>query len=151
MIKEWLATRPQFIEHRGMPVNDTRLFPFDNHVASLMFANGLKRAGLVERDSSTNRYRVHIHVLRKFFRTRLGAVMNSDFTEALIGHEDHLKEVYARYSIEDIAKEYKKSEHALAVFPNDTTVKTLTEDVTMLKGIVAKFFQIGENAQKIMK
>jgi integrase len=59
----------------------------------------------------------HPHTLRKFFRTRLGAVsIPIDVVEALMGHEGYLTEVYRRYSIEDLRKFCLKGESALLVF-----------------------------------
>jgi integrase len=123
VMQEWLEKRQEFMEHRGIPATDTRLFPFQVCVVATLLYTGLKRANLLEKDPHTNRYRVHLHVFRKFFRTRLGSVMLSDFVEALMGHEEYLAEVYSRHSIEEIAEKYKEAEHALAIF-SDTALET---------------------------
>ena len=80
----------------------------------------LHKSGLNGKDKSTGREKIHPHVLRKFFRTRLGAAgIQIDVVEVLMGHEGYLTEVYRRYTQEDLAKFYKQGEHVLQVFGID--------------------------------
>jgi hypothetical protein len=82
-----------------------------------------------DRDKSTNFRKMHPHVLRKFFRTRLGSVIPVDVVEALMGHEGYLTEVYRRYTLEDLAKFYLKGESALLVFTEAEEVSRLRVEV----------------------
>jgi hypothetical protein len=97
-------------------VKDERVFPFDFPTAYDIWKNALTKSGMSKKDTSTNRMTVHPHVLRKFFRTKLGAVIPVDIVESLMGHEGYLTEVYRRYSFEDLGKFYQDGEHALVIF-----------------------------------
>jgi hypothetical protein len=46
------------------------------------------------------------HCLKKFYRTRLGSVINADIAEALMEHEEGLTYVYRKYTIEELASLY---------------------------------------------
>ena len=134
-IHEWLKVRSQYIEtavsKSPFPKDseDNRLFPYHISNAYMQWRNALQKARMAERDQSTNFRRVHPHVLRKFFRTRLGAVIPVDVVEALMGHERYLTEVYRRYSVEQLAEFYLKGEHALLVFTEAQELGKLREEI----------------------
>jgi len=135
-IQEWLKVREGYLEAAikkshlfEKKSEDSRLFPFENVTAYAVWRNALKKAKMDERDQSTNFRKIHPHVLRKFFRTRLGAVIPVDIVEALMGHEGYLTEVYRRYSMEDLAKFYLQGESALLVFTEAGEVTRLRQEV----------------------
>jgi len=141
-IQEWLKNREKYIKsavrkshmfQKTTVEKEDRLFPFESQVAYVMWRNALDKARLNERDKSTNIRKLHPHVLRKFFRTRLGAVIPVDVTEALMGHEGYLTEVYRRYSMEDLAKFYLQGEPALLVFTEAEEVSKLRKEVEQSK------------------
>ena len=113
-IKEWLKNRQDYIRSaakRGRfprdPM-DERMLPFSQTNALIIWHNAIKKARLNERDCGTNRYKLHPHCLRKFFRTKLGVVIPVDVAEALMGHQGYLTQAYRRYGIEDLGKIYKE-------------------------------------------
>ena len=106
---------------------DERIFPFELSVAYSMWNNALDNLGLNGRDSSTNRRKLHPHVLRKFFRTRMGATLQQDIVEALMDHEAYLTEVYRRYTAKDLAKYYLESEEAVQIFSSGNVSKLKRE------------------------
>jgi integrase len=121
--EEWLKVRDQYIlsavgkSHFFEKLKiDDRVFPFEVTTAYRTWANALQKTGLTERDPTTKRRLAHPHVLRKFFRTKLGSVIQSDVVEALMGHEEGLTEVYRKYSEKDMLKMYGEGEHALLLF-----------------------------------
>jgi integrase len=135
-LQEWLKVRDKYLHgaagrsHRyHKDVEDDRLFPFESNTAYYVWKQALKKAGFGKRDASTNRRQLHPHVLRKFFRTRLGTVIPVDVTEALMGHEAYLTEVYRRYTVEDLAKFYMQGEAALLVFTEAEEVSKLRVEV----------------------
>jgi len=135
-IEEWLKIRNRYIEaasgksHRyGKPTEDQRLFPFEANTAYAIWKNALKKSGFLKKDTQTNRHTIHPHVLRKFFRTRLGSVLPVDVVEALMGHEGYLTEVYRRYSHEDLARFYLQGEPAITVFAEAEEVAKLRVEV----------------------
>lgn len=124
-IKAWLAVRGNYLEAASgrswrvkKSLDDARLLPFSECTAYMMWYGAVQKAGMLEHDPSTGHISLHPHVLRKFFRTRMGAVMQLDVVEALMGHEGYLTEAYRRYSAEDLAKLYQEHSHVLAVFSN---------------------------------
>jgi integrase len=134
-VEEWLRLKPSYIENANKkpfntkPTDDPRVFPFQQSTAYMIYINALNKAGLTEKDASTDRNTRHLHTLRKFFRTRLGAIVPVDIVEALMGHEGYLTEVYRRYSVYDMAEAYRKGEHALYIFSNGAEVTKLKVEV----------------------
>ena len=72
------------------------------------------------RDDETNRIQLHIHQLRKFFRSQLALKCPVDIVEALMGHSSYLSEAYRRYTVKQMAEHYQNTEHLLYVsMPQD--------------------------------
>ena len=135
-IMEWLKVRGSYLEAAvkkshmyNKSAEDPRLFPFRDNTAYAIWKNALKKAGFKKRDKYTNRHRIHPHVLRKFFRTKMATLIPVDVVEALMGHEGYLTEVYRRYSVEDLARFYKQGEPALLIFTEAQEVSKLRAEV----------------------
>jgi integrase len=136
-LTEWLKVRKEYLRvavaksHMyEKSIEDSRIFPFDPSTAYSIWKKALHKSGLNGRDKSTGREKLHPHVLRKFFRTRLGAAgIPVDVVEALMGHEGYLTEVYRRYTLEDLRKFYLKGESALLVFTEAQEVTKLRKEV----------------------
>jgi len=135
-LEEWLKVRSQYLKAATRKshlykksVEDPRLFPFESVTAYLIWKGAVKKAGLLEKDQHTNRYTLHPHVLRKFFRTRMATLIPVDVTEALMGHEGYLTDVYRRYSQEDLAKFYLKGESSLTLFSDAKEVTKLRVEI----------------------
>ena len=109
------------------------MFPFEGSTAHYIWNTAIKKAGFGKRDKSTNRHKVHPHVLRKYFRTKLGAVIPVDVVEALMGHEGYLTEVYRKYSPDELGEFYTQGEHTLTVFNDRNGIKTLKNEVNGIK------------------
>jgi DNA-binding transcriptional MerR regulator len=97
-------------------VDDRKVFPFSLVNAHHVWKLALEKTKNGEKDRSTGRRRFHPHVLRKFFRTKMAQLIPVDVTEALMGHEGYLTEVYRRYTEEDLAKFYKQGEQDVSIF-----------------------------------
>ncbi len=124
-LEEWLKIRDEVlnasVKRSRYPkkAEDKRIWAFEPNTAYFIWRNAIKKAGFDKRfqyNNSLERFTVHPHVLRKFFRTRLGAVIPVDVVEALMGHEGYLTEVYRRYSLEELANFYKQGEYTLLIF-----------------------------------
>jgi integrase len=163
-IQEWLKVRSQYIEaaagksHRyGKPTEDQRLFPFEANTAYAVWKNALRKAGFLKKDAQTNRHTVHPHVLRKFFRTRMGSVIPVDVVEALMGHEGYLTEVYRRYSHEDLARFYSLGEAAVSVLAETEELAKLRVEVeernrqlqALVNGLTAENLELKQRMQKL--
>lgn len=122
-LKEWLSQRDNYLKTKNgrtpeeyeTNMDDGRLFPFTLHNAYAVWRIALKKTDNDKRDKSTDRYTVHPHVLRKFFRTRMATLIPVDVVEALMGHEGYLTEVYRRYTQEDLKEFYKQGEQSVTV------------------------------------
>lgn len=134
-VEEWLKVRKEYLGSASArsryekKIDDSRLFPFTEGNARVMWNLALKKTGNGKRDQQTNIHESHVHVLRKFFRSRLATVINADIVEALLGHEEGLTSVYRRYETEDLAKFYKQGEHTLLVFTESGEVSKLKADM----------------------
>jgi len=156
-VLEWLKVRRDYLRaaaaksHRyGKSKEDERLFPFEGNTAYVAWNRALKKTGNHVRDKATNIHKTHPHTLRKFFRTKLGAVIPVDVVEALMGHEGYLTEVYRRYSMDDLAKFYKQGESALLIFTEAEEVGKLRAEVedrnrqlqTLVNGLTAENLEL---------
>lgn len=123
-VREWLKVRSSYLASaqnrnagfvaKGIgsakPIEDPRLFPFAAHGAQAMWRTILKNADLASVDESTGRHQYHIHQFRKFFRSQMALTCPVDMVEALMGHEGYLTQAYRRYTREQLAEYYQKSE-----------------------------------------
>ena len=130
-LREWLKVREAWLkqavaksqprphykkEFKGKSLDDKRIFPFESNTAYAIWHNALDKTKLNAMDETTKRRKIHPHVLRKFFRTRLGTIIPIDIVEALMGHEGYLTEVYRRYTPEMLGEKYKEGKAALDIF-----------------------------------
>lgn len=97
-------------------MDDNRLFPFSKGTVRDIWNRLLDNAELSDQDERTKIHKMHLHVLRKFFRTRMAVEIPIDVTEALLGHEGYLTEAYRRYSDEQLGELYLKGVHTINVF-----------------------------------
>ncbi|MEM1540945.1 MAG: site-specific integrase, partial [Candidatus Bathyarchaeia archaeon] len=135
-LQEWLKIRENELQtavkrsRYGKKAEDKRIWPFEANTAYYIWRNAIAKSGFAKRfqyNNSVERFTVHPHVLRKFFRTRMATVTPVDVVEALMGHEGYLTEVYRRYSLEDLAKFYKQGEHTLLVFVGEEVSRLRAE------------------------
>ena len=138
-INEWMKIRKDYLKSAveksryEKSLDDNRIFPFEISTAHFVWNNAIKKAGFGKRDKSTNRHQVHPHVLRKYFRTKLGTVIPVDVVEALMGHEGYLTEVYRKYRPDQLAEFYLQGENTLTVFNDRNGIKTLKNEVNGIK------------------
>jgi len=165
-LKEWMERRSDYLKYREMVSHnlkktgktEDRIFPMRIENVIGMFNQALIRSGryaldkdgekITIRDRSTGRTKVHLHGLRKYFRTALakaeaeGAI---DITEHLMGHIGYLGGVYTERQIpeEDIRAFYLENEHRLMIHPPALTerdresMKAMTNTNTQLQEKVA--------------
>jgi len=129
---DWLKQRDQYVKttkSKGKRLKsiDTDkpypVFPFSYANVNSMLAIATRRAGLLEHDNSTGRRTIHIHSMRKFFRSKFGVAGNPDVAEVLMGHEGYLTNEYRKPSTEELINGYEKGMHALSIFSNGAAMK----------------------------
>lgn len=163
-VEAWLRVRAPYIRsaagkshiYRKEVDGEDRLFPYAVTTAERVWRGAIRKAGLDSMDARTHRYQIHLHVLRKFFRTKVGAVIPQDVAEALIGHEWGLTEVYRRYSLEDLKGFYRKGEPAVTIFSDQVQMNQLREEIGkkndqysgLLSGVVSENLDLKTKLQK---
>lgn len=118
---EWLQYREKYLQLKlqknGYWIEgDDRIFPFNDTNSGTLMRNALEKAQLLKRDRETARATLHIHSLRKYFRTQLvkGGNGNAiDMVEKLMGHEGYLTNSYVKVDSEELREFYKQAEHHL--------------------------------------
>ena len=128
-VNEWLKVRQTYLmqsiektknrENGGggyKNIEDQRVWPMEPSNAYAIWRGACDKAGFTKRDKETNRYEIHPHVLRKFFRTRMGLAIPVDAVEALIGHSGYLTKAYRKFSDEELSKLYLQGESAVTIF-----------------------------------
>jgi len=158
-LQEWLKIRNSELETAikrsrfEKAKEDRRIWAFETTTAYYIWRSAIAKSGFANKFQYNNgleRYTVHPHVLRKFFRTRMATVIPVDVVESLMGHEGYLAEVYRRYSLEDLAKFYKQGEHTLLVFSDNEGVAKLRAEVeernrqlqTLINGLVSENMEL---------
>jgi integrase len=170
-LEQWLRVRESYIQSaanrgRGLGrtkhVEDPRLFPFSVSVAEQMWYTAIEKAGLNSRDPSTGRYRLRIHMLRKWFISQAKLAAPENIVEAWAGHSGYLDEAYRRYTRQQLAEYYRKAEPYLLIHvPSDVhelqtktqrdiqelrdQIADLTRKLTDANALALKF--MGENAE----
>jgi integrase len=140
VVSAWLHVRDQYLDaavkksRYAKELKTKRLFPFSSANARLMWYNALKKSGYDKKDASTNYYELHVHVLRKFFRSRLDEVIPKGVMARLMGHEGYLTREYLAITEDDLRKHYQHGELRLNVFGTDTeTISNLKDDINETK------------------
>jgi len=131
-------------------VEDKRIFPFSFSVASQMWNNALKKAGLENHNKGTNRRTLHIHMLRKVFNSQLKLVVPREVVEALTGHEEGLSDAYRRYTQEQIREWYLKGEPHLYVFVPQEIGKIQTQFNAELEELNKKISDMLYHNQRLL-
>jgi len=131
-IKDWLKVKKQrkkrttekIIEKHGgkRDFGGEKVWDLASSTVRAMWYNAIKKAGYTERDETTGRYLLHIHSLRKFFRSESG--LDEDILHTLMGHHEYLDRAYRRYSVDYLAQKYKEAIPNLSIY---TTTPTIPE------------------------
>jgi len=126
-----LAVRMMNIPGKTKSGNDNRVFPFTVNAARSAFLRLLRLTNLEMRDSETNRYVIHLHTFRKYFRSKMALVIPQDIVEVLMGHQSYLSSAYIRYTEEELAEYYLQGVSAVTVFGNNNSreLKQLEEEI----------------------
>lgn len=101
-------------------MDNTLVFPWSMNNEGALISDAIKHAGYTERDKRTGRYRVHFHILRKYFLTQAKRRAGAPFVEAWAGHAGYLTASYHKPSIDEDQAEYLKCEPDLTInIPDD--------------------------------
>jgi len=124
VLKQWRAYHPMYAEKADaytIPeefIRDTnRVFPLSYNGMRDRYGRVLEKCGLDEKDPTTGWLVLRLHVMRKYFRTRLpqgGASI--DAVEQMLGHDGYLGGAYVRLTSEEVEAAYRSAESALWIY-----------------------------------
>jgi len=147
-VREWLKVRESWLRAAaekshlyGKSLDDRRVFPFTSANARAMWRNALKKTGNGKVDPRTKRLLMRPHVLRKYFRSMVGAIAGMDTAETLMGHGAYLSEVYRKYPDPErfLGEAYMKTISDLQIFteehPDEVRIKQVEERSRLLETI----------------
>lgn len=126
-ILDWLKIKDKTSRRSGVGTyKSERVFPWKYGNAMFMWNISLEKAGLDLRDNTTKRRVLHLHSLRKFFRSNIG--LDLDVTHALMGHAEYLDDAYLRLEQEgEIAKAYGEAMSNVSIYNvEDQQLRTQT-------------------------
>jgi integrase len=152
-LKNWLAIKDNTRKSDGTSFKSPLMFPITIQTAITMFYSATRKAGLDQRDRITNRHLLHIHSLRKFFRSNIG--LDTDMVHALMGHSGYLDDAYVRLDSEEVAEAYKKnvdrvSIHAVEDLELRTEINQLKEENVDLKQRLNSFTLSNDQVQALL-
>jgi integrase len=147
-LEKWLTERESWLENdakRGMSLkykknaNDERIFPLTTTAIRVKWNKMLDKVNLGTRDRKTGIREIHVHCLRKYFRTHIVQSCSRDVAEILMGHKGYLTDSYFKLTNEELAKEYKKGENELTIFESMGTSQIQLEK---MRKIIKNFVEV---------
>lgn len=141
-VLEWLKERDQYLQSAIAKVggitakspDDDTIFCFTTTTANKIWNRLLDKSGFNERDKTTGYHRMHFHVLRKFFETRMSyAQVPEPVYQQLEGHEGYLSNSYKRYTQKELADAYQKGVKSLLVFETQPDLTDVNEELASLR------------------
>ena len=135
-VEEYLKNRDRYLDlsakrsRFGKDTDDKRLFPWNQPTAQMIWVGAIDKANLNGRDKGTNRYVLHPHVLRQFFRSRMSTkVTEIDLIEEMMGHNGYLTQEYRKHTDEELAKAYSFGESTLMIFGTSMSLEQIEQQV----------------------
>jgi len=116
-IRDWLKIKNETRKRSGAgeTYESERVFPWNEGTAIYMWNRACAKADLTQRDINTKRRIIHLHSLRKFYRSNIG--LDDKITDALMGHVNGLDEAYLRMDQEgEVAKAYREAMQNVSIF-----------------------------------
>jgi len=146
-VLEWLEVRDEYLRKltgknnliQAKPTTryhnpkDTRVFPFSYCVMQRAWNTLLKKTHLDQEDKRTERKHLHVHVLRKFAKTRMLMSMREPMVNSIIGHSSYLSREYQKFDISQIAPEYEKAIPNLLIFETTPDLTEMNQELSDLK------------------
>jgi len=129
----WMEYRPNYLSLNtklSTAPNEDRIFPFTQSNVLQMWTLAVNKAGYGEKDGS--RLKLHIHTLRKYFRTR-GNWKNPDIAEFLMGHRTGLGPIYNKLEQNrgEVISQYLEAMKHLQVYSRSREVVNLKDEVQL--------------------
>lgn len=128
--------------------DDKRIYPFSTGTARDVWNRLLENSEFNDKDETTKFYKMHPHVLRKYFRTYMTASgVPLDVVESLMGHEGYLTECYRKYNMDQLREMYLQGELAVTVFEGKADLTELNKSMNEKDAQIKELLE----RQKIME
>jgi len=134
-LKKWIEFKKGRFEKHGINKEkqreireSDRIFPFTCSWANQIWKRGLEKAGLSQKDDKTGYLELHLHTLRKFFRTKMEAEIPQQTVEFLLGHKGYLSDSYRRLTIQEAGEDYLEGEPAVTIHETKYTLEKELEE-----------------------
>jgi integrase len=129
LLLEWQKERTRYFEQAkrnafkfgNKKKLDNRVFPVSTVYIQVRFNKLLESTGspVNQKDSTTGRYKIHTHSLRKFFSTQLqNAGVEEGIVETLLGHKGYCNGSYKKFTEQQIKEKYDNNSMCLSIFTN---------------------------------
>ena len=137
---EWLKVRDEYLKTAVLKTkgvnkkrkDDSTIFCISYSTANKKWIRMLKKSGFNQRDESTKLkfHRLHIHTLRKFYKTRmLNAGVQEAIIKKIIGQEDALGKSYDRFTEEELINGYKQGVSSILVYESQPDLSSVNEQL----------------------
>jgi len=135
-IRDWLKVKPSLLKKNGERFSEEIVFPVTPQTVRNIWNRALKKVKLNQQDPETKRYILHIHTLRKYFRTNIG--LDFDLTNALMGHYAYLDRSYRRLKESDIDSAYLSAMKNVSVYSVPASRKEEVRRALAMQGLSVK-------------
>lgn len=127
----WMEYRGTYLSQNTKltaATDEERIFPFTQSNVLQMWTLAVVKSGYGEKDGS--RLKLHIHSLRKYFRTR-GNWKNPDVAEYLLGHRSGLGPIYNKLEQNktEVIQQYIEAMRHLQVYSRSREIVNLKDEV----------------------
>jgi len=119
--------------NREKDIDDPRLFPFSYSPVAERWRYFMRTIGKAEKDTRTNRTKLHIHSLRAWCNTKLGNTMPDMKRNFIIGHTTYLSKEYDKFKEADIKEDYRKAMNDLVIQEAPANINEINEEIATMK------------------
>lgn len=132
-IKDWLRMRGKTSKRFGGTFKGSRIWNISDGNARYVWDHAVEQAGLDKRDSKTGRRVLHLHSLRKFFRSNIDLPV--DIVHALMGHKGYLDRAYVRMGVPKLAKMYSGAMARVSVYSAPQSRRSEVQRFVAMSGV----------------
>ena len=115
LIKDWLKIKHTVLKRDGRgDYGGKRVWNMSTHNARVIWNRAVEKARLQTRDVETGRRTLHLHSLRKFFRSYIK--LPWDIVQGLMGHHAYLDKAYERIRESELAEMYREAIPSVSIY-----------------------------------
>jgi len=132
-IADWIRMRGRTAKKFGGSFKSPRVWNITSANVRFVFNHAVALTGLEKRDSKTGRRVLHLHSLRKFFRSNIELPV--DVVHALMGHKGYLDRAYSRMGVSKLAKMYSGAMAKVSVYSAPPSRRSEIKKFVAMSGV----------------